>query len=86
VVSLTSLRLYPGGRASFKKGLHFTLWIVIIEHYKTGDGGQKGEKKRHRKTKEDLGGLCDRCGQEETRPEGRKEEVEEVQGRLGRTV
>jgi hypothetical protein len=30
--------------------------------------GQKGEKKRHRKTKEDLGGLCDRCGQEKTRP------------------
>jgi hypothetical protein len=48
-------------------------------------GGQKGKKKRQRKTKEDLGGLCDRCGQEKRRPEGRKEEVEEDQGRLGRT-
>ena len=29
---------------------------------------QKGEKKRYRKTKEDLGGVCGRCGQEKTRP------------------
>jgi hypothetical protein len=31
---------------------------------KTGKGSLKGETKRERKTKEDLGGLCDRWGEE----------------------
>jgi hypothetical protein len=35
----------------------------------------KGEKKRQRKTKEDLGGLCDGCGQEERKDFSRYEET-----------
>ena len=42
---------------------------------KTGNGSQKREKKKQRKTKEDLGGMCDRCGQEERRDFRRYEET-----------
>jgi hypothetical protein len=42
---------------------------------KTGNGGQKGEKKGYRKTKEDLGGLCDRGGQEKRKNICRIEET-----------
>jgi hypothetical protein len=36
---------------------------------------KQGEKKRYRKTKEDLGGLCDRCGQEKRKDFSRFEET-----------
>jgi hypothetical protein len=52
--------------------------VVRTQDYrktKTGYGGQKGEKKRKRKTKEDLGGLCDRCGHEKRKYFGRYEET-----------
>ena len=36
-----------------------------LQETKTGKGSLKGERKRQRKTKEDLGGLSDRFGQVE---------------------
>jgi hypothetical protein len=42
--------------------------MLVSYHY-------KGEKKRQRKTKEDLGGLCDRCGQEKRKDFSRYEET-----------
>jgi hypothetical protein len=46
-----------------------------LQKTKTGYGGHKGEKKRYRKTKEDLGELCDRCGQEERKDFSRYEKT-----------
>jgi hypothetical protein len=52
--------------------------VVRMQDYgkpKTDNGSQKEEKKRQRKTKEDLGGLCDRCGQEKRKDFSRSEET-----------
>jgi hypothetical protein len=48
---------------SHRKKKHTEVWPcgknAGLQKIKTGNGSQKGEKERKKKTKEDLGGLCD---------------------------
>jgi hypothetical protein len=57
---------------------------MIIEN-KTGNGSQKGEKKGQRKTKEDLGGQCDRRGRGRPRKTW-EDSVTDVARRKGKTL